>query len=250
VVFTGFLLRFTVKSAMLYFTKGLCSHMKEKIKILLAEDHVVVRQSLRQFLNRVNTLEVVGEAGDGEEAVELAKKLKPDVVVMDIAMPRLNGIQATRLIKEMLPATAVLALSAYDFDHYIFTLLEAGASGYLLKDADGQELIEAIEAVYRGESVLYPTIARRVVERFRKSAIKPGDDKKPDFLSEREITMLKQAATGMSNKEIASEAALSLRTVEANFGSIFTKLGVGSRTEAVVYGLKRGLFTMEELPLK
>jgi len=220
----------------------------DKIRIVLAEDHVVVRQSIRQFLDREDDLEVVGEAGEGVEAVQLTLQLKPDVLVMDVAMPKLNGIEATRQIKALLPATVVLALTAYDFDQYIFALLEAGAAGYLLKDVSGQELIEAIRAVHRGESVLHPAVARKVVARFRQPATKPGSDERLGLLSEREIEVLKLAARGMSNKEIASEVSFSLRTVEAHFGSIFNKLGVGPRTEAVVYGLKRGLFTLEDLP--
>jgi len=218
------------------------------IRILLAEDHVVVRQSIRQFLDREHDLEVVGEASEGLEAVQLAIQLKPDVVVMDVAMPKLNGIEATKQIKASLPSTAILALTAYDFDEYVFALLEAGAAGYLLKDVSQHELINAIRAVHRGESVLHPAIASKVVARFRQSAAKPGSDEKLGLLSEREVEVLKMAARGMSNKEIASEISLSLRTVEAHIGSIFNKLGVGSRTEAVVYGLKKGWFSLEDLP--
>jgi len=220
----------------------------DKIRILLAEDHVIVRQSIHQFLDREHDLEVVGEASEGEEAVRLAVQLKPDVVVMDVAMPKLNGIEATKQIKACLPSTAILALTAYDFDEYVFALLEAGAAGYLLKDVSGHELIDAIRAVYRGESALHPAIARKVVTRFRQSAAKPGSDEKLGLLSEREIQVLKLAARGMSNKEIALGMSLSLRTVEAHIGSIFNKLGVGSRTEAVVYGLKKGWFSLEDLP--
>jgi len=220
------------------------------IRILLAEDHVVVRQSIRQFLDRERDLEVVGEASEGAEAVQLAIKFKPDVVVMDVAMPKLNGIEATKQIKAHFPSTAVLALTAYDFDEYVFALLGAGAAGYLLKDVSGHELIDAIRAVHRGESVLHPVIARKVVARFRQSADKSGSDEKLGLLSEREIEVLKLAARGMSNKEIASEISLSLRTVEAHIGSIFNKLGVGSRIEAVVYGLKKGWFDLDDLPLE
>ena len=222
----------------------------DKIKIVLAEDHIVVRQSIRQFLDRTEDLKVVGEASDGVEAVALAMQLKPDVLVMDVAMPKLNGIEATKQIKATLSGIAVLALTAYDFDQYIFALLEAGVAGYLLKDVSGQELIEAIRSVHKGESVLHPVIARKVVERFRQQPIKTSDDEKLELLSERETGVLKLAAIGKSNREIAQEFSISLRTVEAHFGSIFNKLGVGSRTEAVVYGLKRGLFTLEDLPLE
>ena len=157
------------------------------IRILLAEDHVVVRQSIRQFLDRERDLEVVGEASEGAEAVRLALQLKPDVVVMDVAMPKLNGIEATKQIKEHLPSTAILALTAYDYDEYVFALLEVGAAGYLLKDVSGHELMDAIRAVHRGESVLHPVIARKVVARFRQPIAKPGNDEKLGLLSEREI---------------------------------------------------------------
>ena len=171
------------------------------IRILLAEDHVVVRQSIRQFLDRERDLEVVGEASEGAEAVELALKLKPDVVIMDVAMPKVNGIEATKQIKAHIPSTAVLALTAYDFDEYIFALLEAGAAGYLLKDVSGHELIGAIRAVNRGEPVLHPVIARKVVSRFRQPATQTVSDEKLGLLSEREIEILKLAARGMSNKD-------------------------------------------------
>ncbi len=219
-----------------------------KVRVLLAEDHVVVRQSIRQFLMRENDLEIVGEVGDGEEAVQKALQLKPDVMVMDIAMPKLNGVEATRQIKAALPNTAVLALTAYDFDQYIFALLEAGAAGYLLKDVSGEELIQAIRAVHQGESVLHPVVARKVIARLRQPATKSGVEDSLGLLSEKEIEILKLAAVGTNNKIIASKIGVSVRTVEAYFGSIFHKLGVGSRTEAVVYGLKRGWFTLEDLP--
>jgi NarL family two-component system response regulator LiaR len=218
-----------------------------KIRIMLAEDHVVVRESIRQFLEREDDLEVVGEAGNGDEAIQLADQLKPDIIVMDVAMPNVNGVEATRKIKMLRPATAVLALTAYDYDQYIFALLEVGAAGYLLKDVSGQELIDAIRAVHRGDCVLHPAVARKVMARFRGPTIKPGKEGKIDLLTERELKVLKRAARGMCNKEIAEELFLSARTIEAHFSSIFNKLGVSSRTEAVVYGLKRGWFALEDL---
>jgi len=222
----------------------------DRIRVLLAEDHAVVRESIRQFLDREGDLEVIGEAGDGEEAVRLATQLSPDVVVMDVAMPHMNGIEATRRIKTLSPATAVLALTAYDYDQYIFALLEAGAAGYLLKDVSGQDLIGAIRAVRRGDSVLHPTVARKVVARFRGRSDKPSEGEKLGFLTKREIEVLKGAAKGMCNKDIAEELFLSVRSVESHMGSILNKLGVGSRTEAVVHALKEGWFTLEDLDIE
>jgi len=218
----------------------------KKVRVLLAEDHVVVRESICQFLDRESDLTVVGQAGDGEEAVELTRQLKPDVVVMDIAMPKLSGIDATRLIKTHSPSTAILILTAYDYEQYIFPLLEAGACGYLLKDVSGRELIEAIRAVHKGESVLHPAVARKVIERFRRLGKPEG--KAFDLLTEREMAVLKAAAKGMSNKDIAEELCLSVRTVEAHLGTIFNKLGVGSRTEAVIHALKSGWLVLEDIP--
>ena len=219
----------------------------KKITILIAEDHVVVRESIRQFLEREAELEVVGEASDGEEAVKLASQLKPDVIIMDISMPKLNGIEATKQIKAQQPSATILILTAYDYEQYIFPLLEAGAAGYLLKDISGRELVNAIETVYRGEAVLHPTVARKVMARLRQTKVEPSGERALDLLSKREIAILKMAAKGMSNSDIADELHLSARTVESHLGSIFNKLGVGSRTEAVIKAMKKGWFTLEEL---
>lgn len=219
----------------------------EEITVLLADDHVLLRQGTRELLEREEDLKVVGEAGDGEEAVRLAQDLHPHVVIMDIAMPKLNGIEATRRIKEKQPDTAVLILSAYDDDQYVFAILEAGAAGYLLKDVPSQELVEAIRAVHAGESILHPTIARKVINRFA-SPRGPGVlGVEADQLSEREMEVLKLAAQGMSNMEIANELALSVRTIQGHLSNIFSKMQVGSRTEAVIQALQRGWFTLEDI---
>ncbi len=214
------------------------------IRILLAEDHVLVRESLRQYLEKDPSLKVVGEAGDGEEMVALAAQLKPDIIIADIAMPKLNGIEATKQIKEMNLPIPVLILTAYDLDQYIFPLLEAGAAGYLLKDISGQELVDSIYRVNRGDSVLHPTIMRKVMQRFRNTG---GGQDYPSFelLTDREVEVLTLAARGKSNKEIAEELSVSVRTVEAHLGHIFTKLDVSSRTEAVILALKKGWVGLE-----
>ena len=219
-----------------------------KIRILLAEDHVVVREGTRQLIQREPDMEVVGEAGDGEEAIDLTNKLHPNVVIMDIAMPRLNGIEATKQIKALHPAISVLILTAYDNDQYIFAILEAGAAGYLLKNVRGSELIDAIRAVHAGESVLYPTVARRVISQLVSPFSSITEAQTIEPLSGREMEVLKLAAKGISNKDIAKELFLSPRTIQAHLGNIFNKLGVGSRTEAILCGLRRGWFTLEDLP--
>lgn len=219
-----------------------------KISIVIADDHAVVRQGTRALLEREQDLEVVGEAGDGEEAVKLIEQLRPEVAIVDISMPKLNGVEVTRRVKLRCPSTAVLILTAYDNDEYIFALLEAGAAGYLLKDVDSREVVEAVRAVYAGESVLHPLIARKVINRFRPLATEGGKGKPVAELSEREMQVLRLAAKGMCNKDIATELFISIRTVQGHLSSIFNKLGVGSRTEAIFQAVKSGWLSLEELP--
>jgi NarL family two-component system response regulator LiaR len=214
-----------------------------KIRILLADDHALVREGTRELLEREEDFVVISEAGDGAEAVELAAAQPPDVIIMDIAMPVLNGIEATRQIKAICPSTAVLVLTAYDDDQYIFALLEAGAAGYLLKNVRADELVSAVRAVYAGESVLHPTIARKVINHYARPSSEESDT---DLLTERELEVLKLAAKGMSNREIAQELVLSVRTVQVHLTNIFGKLDVGSRTEAVMCGLRRGWIKLED----
>ncbi len=218
----------------------------DKIRILLADDHAVVRQGTRELLEREEDLEVVAEAGDGEEAVRLATSQRPHVAIMDISMPKLNGIEATRQIKATCPAITILVLTAYDDDQYIFALLEAGAAGYLLKNVHADELIKAVRAVHAGESVLHPAIARKVLNRFAPPADKHPQENALDQLTERELEVLKLAAKGMTNQEIARELALSVRTVQTHLSNIFGKMKVGSRTEAVLLGMKKGWFTLQD----
>ena len=219
-----------------------------KIKVLIADDHAVVREGTRQILERESDIDVVAEAADGEEAVRLAGTSRPDVAIIDVAMPRVDGVEATRQIKALYPTIAVLILTAYDDDQFVFGLLEAGAAGYLLKSVRGRELVDAVRQVYAGESVLHPAIARKVLNRFVPTPGKPAGQKPSEVLSEREMEVLRLASRGLSNQEIASELCLSLRTVQAHLGHVFNKLQVSSRTEAVVRALKEGWVTLDDVP--
>ncbi|HZD59986.1 MAG TPA: response regulator transcription factor [Anaerolineae bacterium] len=216
----------------------------EKIRVLLADDHEFVRESMRQLIEKESDLEVVGEAEDGEQMVALAKKLKPDVIITDVAMPKLNGIEATREIKASNPSVSILVFTAYDFDQYVFALLDAGATGYLLKDISSRDLISSIYTIYKGDSVLHPTVASKIIKRLKKSS--KGQDIPPsESLTDREMDVLKLAAQGKGNKEIASELSLSIRTIESHIRHIFDKLGVNSRTEAVIIAIKKGWVGLE-----
>lgn len=219
----------------------------DKIRILLADDHAMVREGTKVLLEQEDDLEVIAEAGDGKKAVQLAIRQRPDVVIMDFAMPKLNGIEATRQIKAIDPTIAVLVLTAYDSEQYVFAFLEAGAAGYLLKDVHIDELAKAIRAVHAGESILHPVIARKVINRFAQPTGKRSSEEGALApLTERELEVLKLAAKGMSNHEIARELSISVRTVQTHLANIFNKMSVGSRTEAVVSGLKKGWLTFED----
>jgi NarL family two-component system response regulator LiaR len=220
----------------------------KKIRVLIADDHAVVREGTRRMLEQEEDMDVVAEASNGEEAVKMTTSFKPDVVLMDISMPVLDGIEATKQIKALSPSVAILILSAYDDDQFIFSLLEAGAAGYLLKSVRGRELIEAIRSVYAGESVLHPSVARKVLNRFGHSSEKQAERTPVELLSEREMEVLKLLTRGLSNKEIADELCISIRTVQGHLGNIFNKLQISSRTEAVVRALKEGWVTLKDLP--
>jgi DNA-binding NarL/FixJ family response regulator len=215
------------------------------ISILLAEDHQIVREGTRQLLEQSADMQVIGEAADGLEAVELAARLQPDVIVMDVRLPRLNGIEATRTITTRFPKIKVLILSAYDNDSYVFPLLEAGASGYLLKTASGAELAEAIRLVHSGQTALSPRISAKLVGRlggrqpYRAEGMAEG-------LTEREMDVLRAAARGRANKTIAAELGISVQTVQVHLRNIFGKLGVGSRSEAVACAIRHGWITLED----
>jgi DNA-binding NarL/FixJ family response regulator len=214
------------------------------ITILLVEDHKIVREGTRQLLEQSTDMLVAGEASDGLEAVQMAEDIQPNVIVMDVRLPRLNGIEATRLITRRFPEIKILILSAYDDDSYVFPLLEAGASGYLLKTSSGAELAAAIRLVFAGETALSPRISAKIVNRLGgRQAYRA--DKMAEGLTEREMAVLRIAAHGYPNKLIASELGISSQTVQVHLRNIFGKLGVGNRSEAIAYAIQHGWITLE-----
>lgn len=207
------------------------------ITVLLAEDHSVVREATAEIVDHQPDMHVIGQAGTGEETVNLAQELQPDVIVMDIAMPRLNGLEATRRVTAECPGCRVLVLTAHEEDRHIVQLLEAGAMGYLPKTVSLDELLDAIRAVARGESVLPPAVAAVVV---RHIAGKEVAEEATQPLTDRELEVLQWAAQGLANYDIAQRLYISVRTVEAHLTHVYNKLGVSSRTEAVVYAIRQG----------
>jgi len=222
--------------------------MPNKIRILIADDHAVLREGIRRLLEQEKDMEVVGEASDGEEAVSMTEELKPDVVLMDIVMPKMTGVEATKLIKQSWPTTCILVLTAYSDIRYILGLLEAGASGYLLKSARSDEIVGAIRAIRSGESVLDSTATRKLLERVVSLTREADEDSGRGQLSPREIEILKLAAKGLSNNDIAAKLKLSMRTVKAHLSNIFNKMRCSCRTEAIVKGFREGYVTLEDVP--
>ena len=207
-----------------------------RIRILLADDHGVVRQGFKMILDAEPDMEIVGEAGNGREAIELADQLKPDVVVMDVAMPELNGIEATRRIAGSAPHVRVLALSMHKDSVYVREVLRAGARGYLLKDSGPSDLVSAVRAVARGEGYLSPAVSDAVLDDYRKHVTNPID-----LLSSREREVLQMLAEGKTNKEIAGVLNLSVYTVDAHRGHIMEKLNLHSINELVRFAVRNGL---------
>jgi NarL family two-component system response regulator LiaR len=221
------------------------------ITVLLADDHALVREGTRRLLEAEPDFRVVAEAGTGLDAVQEAERTIPDVAIMDVAMPGMSGIEATRRIKASCPSVAVLALTAYDDEQYVLALLDAGAAGFMLKDTGSRELIEAVRAVARGEAVLQPHLAARAVRHAisrQTAAALSGAAAQPP-LSDREMDVLREASHGLPNKDIARRLNLSVRTVHTHLGNIFAKLNVGSRTEAVLLALRRGWISLEDTEL-
>jgi two-component system response regulator NreC len=213
----------------------------KKIRVLLAEDHTIVRQGISALLRSEPDIEVAGEASDGLEAVELAKKLLPDVVLMDIAMRNLNGLEATRKIKKLLPHTKVLVLTMYDNEEWIFQILKGGASGYLIKDSAMTDLTSAIRAVHQGDSYLSPSISKKVIDEYIRKAEMGEKSGLENLLSGREREILQLIAEGHSVPQIASLLCISKKTVEAHKNHIMEKLNIRDKVGLIKYAIRTGL---------
>jgi len=216
-----------------------------KARVLLVEDHVVVRQGLKALLADEPDVEVVGEADNGRQALRRVSELQPDVVLMDISMPGLNGIEATRQIRQHYPDVKVVVLSMHSSEEYVFQVLRAGASGYVLKQSDSSEVLTAIRAALVGGSFLSPPISRTVIDDYVRRAEARGQGNDLDLLTGREREVLQLLAEGLSNREIAEQLSISVKTVETHRSNIMSKLGLNSKTEMVKYALRKGWVSLE-----
>jgi NarL family two-component system response regulator LiaR len=215
------------------------------IRILIVDDHAIVRKGIHALLKTETGMQVVGEAGDGQEAVSLAQTLKPDLILMDLVMPRMDGIEATRRITEGEGAPRILVLTSFAADDKVFPAIKAGALGYLLKDSGPEELVRAIRQVHRGEPSLEPSIARKVLQELSHPT---RTELTPEPLSERELDVLRLIAQGCSNRTIAEKLVISEVTVRTHVSNILGKLHLASRTQAALYALREGLASLEDIP--
>jgi DNA-binding NarL/FixJ family response regulator len=220
--------------------------MTRSIRLLIADDHTMVRQGLSQICDAEPDMQVVGQAADGQEALRLAELVQPDVVIMDINMPVLDGVQATRHISEANPGTGVIILTMYRQDQYVFEAIKAGARAYLLKDADSDELLRAIRVVADGEALLDSAIALKMIEEFRRLQSDPVGADGISPLTERELDILRLVAQGLENNEIGDQLGLSEKTVRNRLTVIFEKLHVNNRTQAALYALRQGLANLDD----
>lgn len=217
--------------------------MSDPIRILLVDDHEIVRRGIAALLASEPDLEVVGEAADGRQAIDLAERLRPDVVLMDLVLPELDGVAATRAIHERRPETQVLVLTSFGTDDKLFPAIKAGALGYLLKDTSPQELVEAIRQAAAGHTALDPTVARRLL---RELSAERGDGPPAEPLTERELGVLQLLARGLTNEAIGETLFISEATVRTHVSHILAKLGVGNRTQAALWALRTGLASLDE----
>ncbi|MEF2247123.1 MULTISPECIES: response regulator transcription factor [unclassified Paenibacillus] len=217
------------------------------IRLLICDDHAVVRSGLSMLLHGRNDIEVIGEASEGDEAIELSQKLKPDVVLMDLSMPHgKDGMTATTELKKLMPDVAILILTMHDDDEYLFRAIQIGASGYILKNAPHDELLQAIQSVAKGDAYLYPTATKRLMGEYLEKLRTGGDAATPyDTLSDREREILSWLAKGYSNKEIAESLFISVKTVESHRSKLMEKLGLKTRPELIKFALKKGLLSFE-----
>ncbi len=213
----------------------------ESMKVLIADDHPVVREGLSAMLKKQPDIEVVGEAENGRECVEKTRKLRPDIVLMDLRMPEMDGVEAMRQIAATNPEVRFIVLTTYDNDEYIFKGIEAGARAYLLKDSPREELFKAIRAVHRGESLIQPAVAGKVLDRFAELS---RQVQAPEALSDREVEVIKLMAEGAANKEIAVSLHISESTVKTHIQTIFQKLGVSERTGAGTQAIRKGIIRL------
>jgi len=217
--------------------------MTSSIRVLVADDHAIVCKGIRALLAAEPDIEVVGEAENGREAVTEAEKLQPDVILMDLVMPEMDGIEAIRRITARQPEARILVLTSFAADDKVFPAIKAGALGYLLKDSSPEELVQAIHQVYRGESSLHPTIARKVLQELSRPSERPPT---PEPLTEREVEVLRLVARGQSNQEIADQLVISEATVRTHVSNILGKLHLASRTQAALYALREGLASLDD----
>ena len=234
------------KSDSRYFAMGKtrtfnCAGIMQKITVLLADDHTVVRQGLRALLVAEGDIEIVGEADNGRQAVQLAKKLLPDVIVMDIAMPVLNGLEATRQITRTIPQAKVLVLSSYSDDEYVQQLTEAGAAGYLVKQTAANELLKAIREAQKGNAYFSPAIAKRLRDQCRQAFTGQTVHKRTDYLTTREAEVLQLIAEGRANKQIAAELCISIKTVEKHRQQVMNKLGIHDVAGLTRHAIAKGI---------
>ena len=218
--------------------------MTGEIRIVLADDHALAREGMRFLFDKNEGMTIVAEAVDGVETLAAVKRLEPDVLVLDVRMPKLNGIEVTRRLKDRSTRTRILIVSAYDLDDYVLAVMEAGADGYLMKTASPDQLLDAVERVHGGEFVLHPVVAQRMAELWARRRI--IEEELGEKLTVRELQVVQLAAQGLRNKAIATQLGISLRSAEARFRRVFTKLGVSSRVQAVLYAVANNLVSTND----